>query len=236
MPRESGHGTHRWGIGVLLTVIGLFILLSNLDVLDLGPFLSRWWPLLIMLLGLWKLGVWGARSLGSALLLIIIGILCQLATLGIVTWGAIFRLWPVLLIAIGAWMLLRPTRHWGERPRAVQGEDIDFVDTWALFGGAERQVSSLSFKGGNATALFGGIDIDLRQAKLADGDHSLHLTALFGGVDVFVPQDWDVRVTGTPLFGSLEDKRRKGTTTAVPVKGRLHISSFVLFGGIEIKN
>jgi predicted membrane protein len=236
MPRESSHGTHRWGIGVLLTVIGLLILLSNLDVLDLGPFLNRWWPLLIVLLAFWKLVVWGARSLGSALLLIIIGILCQLATIDIITWSAIFRLWPVLLIAIGAWMLLRPTRHWGERRQAVEGEDIDFLDTWALFGGAEQQVDSQSFKGGNATALFGGIDIDLRQAQLAEGEHPLHLTALFGGVDVFVPQDWDVRVTGTPLFGSLEDKRRKTTPTGAPVKGRLHISSFVLFGGIEIKN
>lgn len=236
MPRESGHGSHRWGIGVLLTVIGLLILLSNLDVINLGPFLSRWWPLLVVLLGLWKLVVWGATSLGSALLLMIIGILCQLATLEVITWSDIFRLWPVLLIAIGAWMLLRPTRHWREKRRATEGEEVDFLDTWALFGGAERQVTSQQFKGGNATALFGGIDIDMRQAQLAEGEHSLHLTALFGGVDVFVPQDWEVTVTGTPLFGSLEDKRAKARASEVPVKGRLHINVFVMFGGVEVKN
>lgn len=236
MPREAGHGTHRWGIGVLLTVIGLLILLSNLDVLDLGPFLSRWWPLLIVLLGLWKLVVWGAASLGSVLLLMIIGILCQLATMNVIAWSDIFRLWPLLLIVIGAWMLLRPTRHWREKRRAAGGENIDFLDAWALFGGAERQVSSQQFKGGNATALFGGIDIDLRQAKLAEGEHSLHLTALFGGVDVFVPPDWNVSVTGTPLFGSLEDKRRKIQGIEATAKGQLQISGFVMFGGIEVKN
>jgi predicted membrane protein len=236
MPREHGHGTHRLGIGILLAVIGLLILLDNLGVLDLGPFLGRWWPLIIVLLGLWKLVVWGAQSLGSALLLIIIGILCQLATVGAIEWSAIFRLWPVLLIAIGAWMLLRPTRHWGEKHRAIGGENIDFLDAWALFGGAERRLTSQQFNGGNATALFGGIDIDLRQAQLSEGEHSLHLTALFGGVDVFVPPEWDVTVTGTPLFGSLEDKRSKAQATKGASKGRLHINAFVLFGGIEVKN
>jgi predicted membrane protein len=236
MPTETGHGTHRWGIGVLLTVIGLFILLSNLDVLDLGPFLSRWWPLLIVLLGLWKLVVWGAASLGSALLLIIIGLLCQLATLGVITWSAIFRLWPVLLIAIGSWMLLRPTRHWTEKYRVAGPGNVDFLDAWALFGGADRQVNSQQFKGGNATALFGGIDVDLRQAQMAEGEHSLHLTALFGGVDVFVPQNWNVIVTGTPILGSLEDKRQKKQVAEEATGGLLHISAFVVFGGIEIKN
>ena len=236
MPREHSHGTHRLGIGVLLVVIGLLILLDNLDVLNLGPYWGRWWPLIIVLSGLWKLVVWGAASLGSALLLIIIGILCQLATVGVVDWSAIFRLWPILLISIGAWMLLRPTRHWGEKQRAIGGENIDFLDAWALFGGADRRITSPQFNGGNATALFGGIDIDLRQAQLNQGEHALHLTALFGGVDVFVPPEWDVVVTGTPLFGSLEDKRSKVQVTEGSSKGRLHISAFVLFGGIEVKN
>ncbi len=236
MAREPGHGTHRLGIGILLTIIGLLILLSNLEVLDLGPFINRWWPLLIVLLGLWKLVIWGAASLGSALMLLTIGVLCLLATLDAVAWSDIFDLWPILLVAIGGWMLLRPTRHWGEKRRVLGEELIDFLDVWALFGGADRQISSQQFMGGNATALFGGIDIDLRSSKLAPGNHALHLTALFGGIDVFVPPDWDVMITGTPLFGSLEDKRNRLPSGDVPAKGRLHITAFIMFGGIEIKN
>jgi predicted membrane protein len=133
-------------------------------------------------------------------------------------------------------MLLRPTRHWTEKYRVAGSVNVDFLDAWALFGGADRQVTSQQFKGGNATALFGGIDIDLRQAQMAEGEHSLHLTALFGGVDVFVPQNWDISVTGTPIFGSFEDKRQKTQAAEKTTRGLLHISAFVVFGGIEIKN
>lgn len=236
MERGSSHGTHRLGIGILLTAIGLLILLDNLDVLDLGPFLGRWWPLLIVLVGLWKLVVWGAASIGSALLLILIGILCLLATLDVIAWSALFRLWPLLLIVAGAWLLLRPSRHRSKKQEVEAGEASDFLDVWALFGGAERRVTSQQFKGGNATAIFGGIDIDLREAQLTEGEHSLHLTALFGGVDVFVPHDWDITVTGTPIFGSLEDERRRTQPMERHAKGRLYISGFAVFGGIEIKN
>jgi predicted membrane protein len=236
MSPDSGRGTHRFGIGILLISIGLFILLANLGVLELGAFVSRWWPLLIVLVGLWKLVVWGAQSLGSALLLIIIGILCLLATLDVISWGNIFRLWPVLLIAIGAWVLLRPSRHFSEKLRVTEGEDEDVLDAWALFGGAERQVTSGQFKGGKATALFGGIDIDLRQSGLAEGEYSLDLTVLFGGIDVWVPEDWDVWVTGSPIFGGIDDKRAKRRETERSSRGRLHINAFVMFGGIDIKN
>jgi predicted membrane protein len=123
-----------------------------------------------------------------------------------------------------------------EKLRATEGEDVDILDAWALFGGAERLVTSEQFKGGKATALFGGIDIDLRQAGMADGEHSLDLTVLFGGIDVWVPRDWDVWVTGSPIFGGIDDKRVTSRAAEITSKGRLHINAFVMFGGIDIKN
>jgi predicted membrane protein len=236
MARIRGQGTHRLGIGILLVAIGLFILLDNLQVLELGPFLSRWWPLLIILVGLWKLLIWGAQSLSSGSLLMVIGILCLLATLGVITWSDLFQIWPVFLIVIGAWILLRPTRHLSEKLRAAEGEDIDMVDAWALFGGAERQVSSSQFKGGKATAMFGGIEIDLREARLAEGEQSLDLTAVFAGIEIRVPEDWDVWVTGSPIFGGIDDKRTGRMNGQGTSGGRLHINAFAMFGGVEIKN
>jgi predicted membrane protein len=236
MANTRGQGTHRVVIGILLVAVGLFILLDNLQLLELGPFLSRWWPLLIILVGLWKLIIWGAQGLGSALLLMAIGILCLLATLNVTTWGDLFRLWPILLIAIGAWVLLRPTRHLSEKFRSPEGEDIDVLDAWALFGGAERQVSSSQFRGGKATTLFGGIEIDLRRAQLAEGEHALDLTALFGGIEIRVPESWDVWVTGSPIFGGIDDKRVTRTTGESTSHARLHINAFVMFAGVDIKN
>jgi len=207
-----------------------------LQVLELGQFLRRWWPLLIILLGLWKLIIWGAQSLSSGLLLVVIGILCLLASLDVITWSNLFQIWPVFLIVIGVWILLRPTRHLSEKLRAAEGEDIDVLDAWALFGGAERQVSSSHFKGGKATAMFGGIEIDLRKARLADGEQALDVTSIFAGIEIRVPEDWDVWVTGSPIFGGIDDKRAARTNGRSTSGGRLHINAFAMFGGVEIKN
>ncbi len=236
MAQTRGQSRHRLVIGALLVAIGLFILLDNLQVLELGPFLSRWWPLLIILLGFWKLLIWGAQSLSSGFLLIAIGAVCLLATLNAITWSHLFRLWPVLLILIGAWVLLRPTRHLSETLRATEGEDVDVLDAWALFGGAERQVSSSQFKGGKATALFGGIEIDLRRARLAEGEQALDITALFGGIEIWVPETWDVWVTGSPIFGGIDDKRISRPAEGKTSGASLHINAFAMFGSVEIKN
>jgi predicted membrane protein len=236
MAPTRSRGTHRLIIGALLVVIGLFILLDNIQVLELGTFLSRWWPLLIILVGMWKLIVLGAQSLGSALLLLTIGILCLLATLNVISWSDLFDVWPILLIVIGVWILLRPSRHLSEKFRATEGEDIDVLDAWALFGGAERQVSSSRFQGGKATALFGGIEIDLRRAQLAEGDQALDLTVLFGGIEIRIPEDWDVWVTGSPIFGGIDDKRVAITQAEKASHARLHINAFAMFGGVELKN
>ena len=236
MARIRGQGTHRLGIGVLLVIIGLFILLDNLQVLELGAFLNRWWPLLIILVGLWKLLIWGAQSLSSGSLLMVIGILCLLATLDVIAWNDLFQIWPVFLIIIGAWILLRPTRHLSEKLRSAEGEDINMLDAWALFGGTERQVLSSQFKGGKVTALFGGVEIDLRKARLADGEQSLDLTAIFAGIEIRVPEDWNVWVTGSPIFGGIDDKRLTRSSGEMGSGARLHINAFAMFGGVEVKN
>ena len=49
--------------GLLLIVLGLLFLLNNVDVLDIGDFFSRFWPLILVLIGL-KL-IFGQRSQSS---------------------------------------------------------------------------------------------------------------------------------------------------------------------------
>ena len=85
----------------------------------------------------------------------------------------------------------------------------DSVDLFALFGGSSQAVTSPSFRGGRAMALFGGVELDLRQTKPRPEGADLRLVAFAGGVDVIVPPDWDVQIEATPLFGGIEDSRGK---------------------------
>jgi predicted membrane protein len=108
----------------------------------------------------------------------------------------------------------------------------DYINSNAIFGGADHLITSQNFKGGEAMALFGGVELDLRDAKISPDGCKLHATALFGGVEITVPSDWKVNVTGTPIFGGVENKSRG--KEGDPQK-EINLRCTVAFGGIEIK-
>ena len=99
--------------------------------------------------------------------------------------------------------------------------------------GLERKVSSQEFRGGDVTAIMGGAEIDLRQARLAGGEAVVEVLVMWGGVDFFVPPDWKVTVEAVPFMGGIED-----TTRLSPgeVRGHLVIRGLVVMGGVEVKN
>src|SRR3954452_10544866 len=51
-------------------------------------------------------------------------------------------------------------------------------------------------------AVFGDIDLDLRQATMPAGESAITAVAPFGNIDVLVPEGVEVDVSGFTLFGS----------------------------------
>ncbi|MFC1935599.1 LiaI-LiaF-like domain-containing protein [Chloroflexota bacterium] len=216
--------------GVLI-LVGILFLLANLDAfdLDIGSFAATWWPCILIFLGLWRLVAdRGANPIGP-LCLIGLGIVLQVIMLDWAGWSI---LWPLIIVGIGVLILFqgRPLRH---RPtEAPSGEDT--LDLYTMFGGIERRITSQRFRGGKVTAIFGGIELDLREAQLVDGA-SLNATVLFGGLELRVPESWNVQVHGSPLFGAIEDP--KGARLAQDRRSdpTLQLYASVTFGGLEIK-
>ena len=100
-------------------------------------------------------------------------------------------------------------------------------------GGAQRQNSSQSFAGGDITAFMGGGLLDLRQARLAEGEVELRVFAMWGGYELRVPPDWDLTIDVLPLLGAVEDKRTLSETG--DGSQRLVLRGVVIMGGMEIK-
>lgn len=146
-------------------------------------------------------------------------------------------MWPLALVALGVWLLI--DRSQPQAPEAISRfEAGEMVDAFVVWGGMERAVTSTGFRGGEATAIMGGIELDLRQAKLAPGEQHLRLTAVMGGVEIRVPEDWQVVVEGTPLMGDIEDSRKPAATTAAEAgaaDARLLVHAFAVMGGVEVK-
>jgi predicted membrane protein len=95
-------------------------------------------------------------------------------------------------------------------------------------------VTSQDFQGGEVAAIFGGMELDLRDAGLAGGRAVIDATVICGGIEVRVPKDWRVNIQTTTLFGGTESKRSQpGPEDA---RGELTITGTVLCGGIEVKD
>lgn len=215
--------------GAALVVVGALLLLDNLGVIGLGGAFARAWPALIVAVGVYQ--VVRHRDLRRGWFPIVAGGILLLATLRIVRWGELWRLWPAVLVLVGLRLLLGWRSGWHGRSRSTGGEDVLALD--ALFSGVERRVTSRSFRGGKIEAVFGGVEVDLTEAALAQEGGVLEVSAVFGGVELRVPRDWDVDVHPSAVLGGVSEHLSQSEQRA---GGRLVIKASAVFGGVEIRN
>ena len=110
----------------------------------------------------------------------------------------------------------------------------DVLHTQALFCGIQKRMFSKNFFGGKISAYFGGVDIDLSQADIAETAY-LDVDVAFGGVKLIVPPHWDLKIDVTNIFAGVEDKRMYPQTSTDPSKVMV-IKGSIIFGGLEIKS
>ena len=228
--RVRPHLGPRLVLGLIIVFVGVVIFLDNLHYVE-GKELFRWWPALLIVLGVAKLldpGSVGRRF--GALIWILAGALLLALNLHIVP-ARIKDFWPLLLVLLGGWIALRGFGAWG--PRAPAADQSAVTNDFAFMSGLTRKNSSKEFRGGEATAIMGGEELDLRDASIAGGEAVLDLFAMWGGIDIIVPGDWTVDNKVTPILGGVEDSRK--TVGADPTK-RLVLRGLAIMGGIEITN
>ena len=227
-PREGRRGVSmpRMILGIFIVLVGVSILVQETDIL------RYLFPILLMVFGLLK--IFGTRSSSSRILGTI------LLFLGFMFLIEAWSLWPILIILLGLNILWKGVGR--DQVRRSSGRTMSgsaFVKDFVLFGGSERVVDSPDFEGGDISAVFGGVDLDLRGADIApDREAVVDLFVLFGSTEITVPPSWDVSQEATAIFGSVDDQTR--TAVSGPVadgrRRRLVIRGYALFGGIDIKN
>ena len=100
--------------------------------------------------------------------------------------------------------------------------------------------------GHTAVAVFGGTEIDLVAAPLANGETRINVVAVFGGAEIFVPDDVAVRITGLSMFGGVNVRGREVSSGILSVNQyespgyataprRLHLDVTCIFGGAKIR-
>jgi predicted membrane protein len=215
-----------WGrlfFGGLVLAVGIVLLLGNADLVDAGEVFGTWWPVVLIFAGVLSLMA-NPRHWGIAGVIILAGVVFLLARLDVVDLRDLVI--PAALILIGIFVIFG-------RGIANRQETTDRVNSFNVFSGSELTSRSSAFEGGSITAVFGGTELDLRQARLAPGA-TLDIFAAFAGVEMRVPPDWHVVVKGLPIFGGIENGT--GRTQLPDNAPTLEINATVLFGGVEIKS
>jgi predicted membrane protein len=235
--RERWHG--RSGLsgmlfGGLVIVAGLVMLLDNLNIIRFHD-LWRYWPVIVVVVGVIK--VLEARSPSGYVfggMVALVGSLILLDNLEIVNFS-FDLIWPLLIIAFGISVLLRQL----DRKKSLEGVPATAnpdVSAWVVFSGIKRKVDSQDFKGGDVVAVFGGVNIDLRNAAIAGERAVIDLNLLFGGVDIRVPETWNVVMKGVAIFGAFEDKTTHPKADPNVKTPELVITGAAMFAGVNAKN
>ena len=102
----------------------------------------------------------------------------------------------------------------------------------AVFGGVERKGRWRVRARSQVLALFGGVDLDLREADFDAPVVELDVQACFGGVEIKVPAGMTVRNETVNIFGGTEVKNLGEPVEGAPT---LVVRGLVLFGGVEVK-
>jgi predicted membrane protein len=218
--------------GLVIIAIGVIFLLANMDKLDFGDFISTYWPMILILIGVSHLLTTGFRNAGVALFLIAIGAFFQLSNWGLLGARVWTYFWPLLIIAAGLWIIFKPKpKGFGENAPEIKEDDLG---AFVIFSALKRRFESEQFRGGKATAVLGGLEIDLTRAKLKDNQATVELTAILGGIDLFVPRDWRVIVDSSAILGGVDERHKN--TPATTVQMTLYVKATAILGGIDIKN
>lgn len=227
---RAGRASSRLVFGVGVMVVGLALTLDNFGLLDARRIL-RFWPLLLVAMGLVRLVQsirLGGRPEGHAMALG--GLALLFMNLGLVTFRQAIALF---MLGVGAIIVWRAVLGRDSRLADALANATARLDAFAVLGGVHRQSRSQDFRGGNATAVLGGCQIDLRDAAIPDGMTAVFDTlALLGGVELRVPDDWSVESRGIALLGGFEDKTRH----PLDDRKRLVVTGMTIMGGVEIKN
>ena len=216
--------------GVTITAFGGVLLLRNLEIIKFDSWHLFWgtvWAVGLILAGLMtifssrraSLRVWG-------LLLMTIGVSIGLGAYGVINISVWKIFWPVMLIAIG---LIVSVGSGGHKRSKKSVADDSGNEKIAIFYGEESRVKG-DYTGGSATAIFGGVELDLRRANIKDGA-VIDIFTFCGGVSISLPDDVIVKNEVRGILGGSEYK----TVSKSSAKKTIILRGECILGGLEVK-
>jgi hypothetical protein len=229
-PRRGFGLTPQVFVGLALVVIGVSTALETFGIAETGQYLSLW-PVFVIGFGLTKI----VQARGGA------GVIAGLFWLVVGSWllsdnlgydiPDFWEAWPSLLVFAGLALIWQALKRRGAPGQP--GDADPMINMMAFMGGVSRRSLAQAFQGGEATAIMGGCEIDLREATLDPAGATIGVFAFWGGVEIKVPAGWRVDNRVVVFMAGSEDSTKGAAPPNAPA---LTVKGLAVMGGIEIKN
>ncbi|MCX5412295.1 DUF1707 domain-containing protein [Streptomyces sp. NBC_00059] len=107
---------------------------------------------------------------------------------------------------------------------------------FAFWGGFSRKGHWTVGPRFTSFAMWGGGEIDLREARFAERDVVIRCFTIMGGIQVTVPPDLDVQVRGFGIMGGFgEHSKLDEESDPAPGSPRVRVTGFALMGGVGVE-
>lgn len=222
-------------IGIALVALGCVFAYNAAFDPDINVFFDGWWTLFIIVPSVY--GLIRGKEIKTNAIGLVIGVVLFLAARGIIDFDLVWKLLlPAALIFVGVSIIFKDRfktkinaeiKAINEKNKETNRENRDHV---AIFSGLDLNCGGAEFYGNNMTAVFGGIECDIRDAIINE-DVVINASAIFGGVDIIIPSDVNVKINSTSIFGGTSKCKRPKIENAPTV----YINATSIFGGVDVK-
>jgi predicted membrane protein len=219
--------------GLVLIALGVVLGGNALNWWNVDLFFDGWWTLFIIVpctIGLITEKGERAGSLAG----LVVGVLLLLACQDVISFDILWKMvLPIAVILIGVAIICKNLfnkkyeKEINNLNEKLKNEDA----IGAVFSGQNINFAGEEFKGKTVGAVFGGMKLDLRKAKIKD-DVVINAKAIFGGVEILVPDDVIVKVKSNSIFGGITNKKENAPDKKAPT---IYINGTAVFGGVDIK-
>lgn len=216
-------------LGALLVACGVIYALDAFEIAHISFSLDGWWTLFLIVPCL--SGMLRGRDILGNFAGLVLGVLLLLAARDVFSYDVVWKLLvPMVIVVLGIKMIVKAVGAPAvEKAPPVEGEKLEVS---GVFHEENVDFSDESLSLAKVSAIFGGSECNLRNAKIVDGCQ-IDLACAFGGVDILLPENVIVKNNTFCLFGGISDSRPAPTGEDTPVT--LYLNGFCVFGGAEIQ-
>ena len=216
--------------GSILILVGLVLALNEFGLTNINIFFKGWWTLFIIIPSFINLFV--DKDKTGSLIGVLIGVLLLLSIRNIIDLNILWKLIiPIILVCIGFSLISKNMFDKNVSKKIKELNSKNNNDGYCSTFSSQKINIDEEFMGTNLDAIFGGIELDLRNSNIKK-DVVINTTAIFGGIDIFVPDNVKVKIKSTSIFGGVSDKKNNKSSDKSPV---IYVNATCLFGGVDIK-